>query len=256
MVYWTSALALVAFMTAAWALSLRLRDASVVDIAWGLNFVIVAWIALAGTEGDSDRSLLLALMTTVWGARLAGYILWRKLREGGGEDRRYTVMRERHPNFAIRSLATVFLTQALLAWIVALPLTGAAGEGGNDLGVLDLAGVVLWAAGLGFEAIGDAQLAGFKRDPANKGRVMDRGLWRYTRHPNYFGDFCVWWGIYLLALSGGAWWTAIGPAVMSVLLIRVSGKGLTEKLMADRPGFAEYVAATSGFIPLPPKRPR
>jgi len=254
-VFWVSAIALVAFMTAVWAVSVPLRDASIVDIAWSLNFVIVGWIAFAIGNGDDQRALALAILVSVWGLRLAGYILVRKVREGGAEDRRYTAMRERHQNFAIRSLATVFMTQAVLAWVVALPLTGSAQEAGG-LGALDFAGIALWGLGLAFEAIGDAQLARFKRDPANKGRIMDRGLWRYTRHPNYFGDFCVWWGIYLLALSGGAWWTAIGPLVMSVLLIRVSGKGLTEKLMSTRPGFAEYVEATSGFVPLPPKRTR
>ena len=150
---------------------------------------------------------------------------------------------------------TIFLLQAAMAWIVALPLMATADDSG-ELGGLDFAGIALWAVGVVFETVGDLQLSRFKRDPGNKGRVMDRGLWRYTRHPNYFGDFCVWWGIYLVALAGGAWWTAIGPALMSVLLIRVSGKGPTERLMADRPGFAEYVEATSGFIPLPPKRAR
>ena len=117
-----------------------------------------------------------------------------------------------------------------------------------------LAGIALWAVGLFFETVGDFQLARFKRDPANQGKVMDRGLWRYTRHPNYFGDFCVWWGLFLIAASTGAWWTVIGPIVMSVLLIRVSGAGLLESTIGDRrPGYAEYIRRTSGFFPRPPR---
>jgi steroid 5-alpha reductase family enzyme len=141
-------------------------------------------------------------------------------------------------------------------WVVSLPLAAAAPQP-DRLGVLDALGGAIWAVGLFFEAVGDRQLASFKANPANAGRVMDRGLWRYTRHPNYFGDFLVWWGIYLIALStGGAWWAIAGPLVMSTLLIRVSGKGLLERHMRARPGYAEYVARTSGFFPRPPRGSR
>jgi steroid 5-alpha reductase family enzyme len=142
---------------------------------------------------------------------------------------------------------------------VSLPLQAASAQD-DALGALDVVGVAVWAVGLFFEAVGDAQLARFKADPANRGRVMDRGLWRYTRHPNYFGDFLVWWGIYVIALStGGAWWTIVSPLVMSVLLLRVSGKDRLEREMEHRrPGYRDYVARTSGFVPLPPRgsRPR
>jgi steroid 5-alpha reductase family enzyme len=247
-----SAGALIALMLAAWALSLPLRDVSIVDIAWGLCFVLVAWLAFAIGDGDGTRRALVAGLTGVWGLRLAGYVLLRKLRDPG-EDPRYGEWRERHgARFALVSLATVFLFQAAVAWVVSLPLQGAAtGDGG--VGVLDWVGVAVWAVGVGFEAVGDAQLARFKADPAHRGRVMDRGLWRYTRHPNYFGDCTVWWGLYLFALSAGAWWTLPAPLVMTLLLTRVSGKDHLERRLASRPGYADYVARTSGFVPLPPR---
>jgi steroid 5-alpha reductase family enzyme len=229
-----SAGALLALVLAAWALSVRLRDVSIVDVVWGLGFVCVAWVAFATGDGDSGRRALLAMLVTVWGLRLAGYIGWRKLRHPG-EDPRYGAWRERHGDrFWLVSLVTVFLFQGLLVWIVSLPVQAAANADGG-LGVLDALGVALWAVGLFFEAVGDAQMARFKADTRNRGTVMDRGLWRYTRHPNYFGDFCVWWGIALIALSAGAWWTLVGPAVMTLLLTRVSGKDHLERSLSAPP---------------------
>jgi steroid 5-alpha reductase family enzyme len=249
-----SAGALLVMMVATWGLSLALRDVSIVDVAWGLGFVLVAWLAAATGDGDASRSVLMAVLTTVWGIRLAVYITRRKLREKG-EDYRYVALRERHPErFWLVSLGTVFLLQGVLIWIVSLPLQAASAQA-DPLGALDAAGVVLWTVGVFFESVGDAQLARFKGDPANRGKVMDRGLWRYTRHPNYFGDFMVWWGLYLMALStGGAWWTVVSPLVMSMLLLRVSGKDHLERGMEERrPGYGDYVARTSGFVPLPPR---
>jgi steroid 5-alpha reductase family enzyme len=247
-----SAAALAAFMVAAWLLSLRLRDASIVDVAWGLGFVLVAWIAFALGDGDGERPLLAAVLATLWGLRLAGYIGARKLRHPG-EDPRYAAWREKRPDsFWIHSLVVVFLFQGALVWVVALPLM-AAGASDGALGPLDVLGLALWAVGLAFEAIGDAQMSRFKADPANRGTVMDRGLWRYTRHPNYFGDFLVWWGLFLVALSAGAWWAVVSPLVMTVLLTRVSGKDHLERSLSGRPGYADYVRRTSGFVPLPPR---
>jgi steroid 5-alpha reductase family enzyme len=245
--------ALLVYVLALWLLSLPLHDVSIVDPGWGFGFVIVAWIAFAVGDGCPGRRWLMALLVSVWGLRLAGYLLLRKLRDPG-EDPRYGEWRERHGSrFALISLFTVFLLQGLLIWIVSLPVQAAAPQP-DALGVLDWAGVAFWAVGLFFEAVGDRQLSRFRADPANKGKVMDSGLWRYTRHPNYFGDFMVWWGIYLVAAStGGAWWTVIAPIVMSTLLIRVSGKGLLEERMQTRPGYPEYLARTSGFFPLPPR---
>jgi steroid 5-alpha reductase family enzyme len=247
--------AVLALFGLAWAAGLRLRDVSIVDVVWGLGFVLVAWIAAATGEGDPGRRLLLAVLVTVWGLRLAGYIAARKLRHPG-EDPRYGAWRENHGDrFWLVSLFTVFLFQGLLVWIVSLPVQGAAAQDGA-LGALDAAGVALWAVGLFFEALGDAQMARFKADPRNRThppRVMDRGLWRYTRHPNYFGDFCVWWGITLIAVSAGAWWTLPGPLLLSLLLTRVSGKDHLERTLSARPGYADYVRRTSGFVPLPPR---
>ena len=244
--------ALLALMLVTWGLSLILRDVSIVDVAWGVAFVVVAWTGFALGDGDRARRGLVAALVTLWGLRLAGYIARRKLSERR-EDPRYAAWRERHgARFPLVSLVSVFLLQGALALVVSLPLQGAATHDGG-LAALDFAGVAVWAAGVFFEAVGDAQLARFKADPANKGTVMERGLWRYTRHPNYFGDFLVWWGLYLIALSAGAWWTLPGPLVMTLLLTRVSGKDHLERSLSRRPGYADYVRRTSGFVPLPPR---
>ncbi|MDX6638837.1 MAG: hypothetical protein QOJ01_2348, partial [Solirubrobacterales bacterium] len=215
----------------------------------------VAIVAALAGDGDADVRWLLLAMTAVWGMRLGGYLIARKLREPE-EDARYAAMREKvGDGFAWWSLRMVFATQGFLVLVVSLPLQFAA-SGASSIGAGVVPGLLVYLVGLGFEAVGDAQLAAFKARPDSRGKVMDRGLWRYTRHPNYFGDFCVWWGIWLVALTaGGTWWTAIGPLVMSTLLIRVSGKGLLEKSIGKRrPGYDEYVARTSGFFPMPPKR--
>jgi steroid 5-alpha reductase family enzyme len=177
---------------------------------------------------------------------------------GKGEDFRYQAMRRKHGDrFFVVSLGTVFGLQALLMWVISLPLQIgiAASDPGVGVSPLDVVGTVLWAVGLFFEAVGDWQLARFKADPSNQGKVMDRGLWRYTRHPNYFGDFCVWWGLYLIAAAGGAGWTVVGPILMSALLIRYSGAGLLEKTIGTRrPGYDDYARRTNGFFPGPPRK--
>jgi steroid 5-alpha reductase family enzyme len=245
-----------ALLTALWAVSLALRDASIVDVFWGTGFVFVAWIAYALGGGSRDRALLLALLVTAWGLRLTAHLARRNL--GKGEDYRYAEMRQRHgERWPLRSLFLVFWLQGALIWVVSLPVQVAMTDPTPAcLGVLDWVGTAVWAIGLTFEAGGDWQLSRFKADPANRGKVMDRGLWRYTRHPNYFGDFCVWWGIWLVALAAGStWWTVVGPAVMSVLLIRVSGVAMLERSLSQRrPGYADYVARTSAFFPRPPRR--
>jgi len=246
---------LLVLLTALWAISLPLRDSSIVDVFWGSGFVAVAWLGFALADGSADRRLLLAALVTVWGLRLTAHLARRNL--GHGEDRRYAEMRRRAgERWPLRSLFVVFWLQAALIWVVSLPVTVAMSEATPaGLGALDWAGTALWAVGFAFETVGDLQLSRFKADPANRGAVMDRGLWRYTRHPNYFGDFCVWWGVWLIALAAGAPWTAIGPLAMSVLLIRVSGAAPLERsLVRRREGYADYVARTSGFFPLPPRR--
>jgi steroid 5-alpha reductase family enzyme len=246
--------AVLVYVVVLWALSLPLHDVSIVDPGWGLGFVIVAWIAFGVGDGCPARRWLLAGLVSIWGLRLAGYLVARKLRDRR-EDPRYTEMRDRYgPRFPLISLGLVFMLQGVLIWVVSLPVQASAAQS-DALGVLDFVGVGFWVVGLFFEAVGDLQMSRFKSSELNKGKVMDRGLWRYTRHPNYFGDFMVWWGIYLIALStGGAWWAVVGPIVMSTLLIRVSGKGHLEQRMMSRPGYPEYVARTSGFFPRPPRR--
>ncbi len=245
-----------ALTTGLWALSVAVRDTSIVDVFWGSGFVVIAWVTYAVADGSQDRGLLLSVLTTIWGLRLTLYLARRNL--GKGEDFRYAAMRKRHgARWPLRSLVVVFWVQGLLMWVVSLPVqVGQLDPTPAGLGALDWAGAALWALGLAFEAIGDAQLTRFKADPSNRGKVMDRGLWSWTRHPNYFGDFCVWWGLYLVAAStGSAWWTAIGPILMSVLLIRVSGAALLERsLSRRREGYEAYVARTSGFFPRPPRR--
>jgi steroid 5-alpha reductase family enzyme len=240
-------------MLALWLVSIALRDVSIVDPAWGPAFVLVALTAAVAGDGCQGRRWLLCGLTAVWGVRLGWHLLRRKLGDPE-EDRRYKKMRERRgAAFVPWSLVAIFGLQGLLVLIVSLPLQVSADRPGS-LNVAIVPGVVLFVVGFLFEAIGDAQLTRFKADPDNQGQVMDHGLWRYTRHPNYFGDFCVWWGLWLIALTaGGTWWTFIGPAVMSILLIRVSGAALLERDISERrPQYADYIKRTSAFFPWPP----
>lgn len=242
-----------AVMFGAWLVSLRLRDASVADIAWGLCFVAIAWTVLAiGPAGDG-RSVLIAVLVSVWGLRLAAYITSRH----DSEDRRYRAMRSKHgERFALRSLLTVFALQAVIAWVVSLPIQVSAVDATPDsIGLLGIAGALICGVGIALETIADLQLSRFLRREDSTQRVMDGGLWRFSRHPNYFGDAVFWWGVWLIALeTGSAWWTAIGPAVMTLLLLRVSGVALTEKTISERrPGYRDYEERTSAFIPLPPR---
>ena len=251
----TAAVTIGIFMIAMWVLSLAVKNASIVDIGWGLGFVMVAWAVRARVDGNTDRQRLLVAMTTLWGLRLAAYLFARN--HGKGEDYRYRAMRKRWgPRFPLISLGTVFALQGALMWIVSLPVQLGQSRVDPKVGALAWIGIAVWALGLFFEVVGDAQLARFKRDPANAGTVMDQGLWRYTRHPNYFGDACVWWGIALVAAETTVGrWGLIGAAAMTVLLRRVSGVTLLEKsLVKRRAGYDQYVATTSPFIPRPPKR--
>jgi steroid 5-alpha reductase family enzyme len=251
----TAAIVIVVLMVSTWAISVAVKNASIVDIVWGLGFVLVAWGVNLTADGLDARQWVLTAMTTIWGLRLGLYLAWRN--HGKGEDFRYRAMRKRWgPRFWLISLGTVFGLQGVLMWIVSLPVQLGQADSTPDLGVLAWIGLAVWALGLFFEVVGDAQLARFKADPANAGVVMDRGLWRYTRHPNYFGDACVWWGIALVAAETGTGaWGIIGAVVMTVLLRRVSGVTLLEKsLVKRRAGYDEYVARTSPFIPRPPKR--
>lgn len=240
-------------MLLVWLESLMLRDVSIVDVFWGLGFTVIAWVTFFLTGEATARKLGLCLLTSVWGLRLAEHLARRKI--GTPEDARYKAMREAvGPRFWLVSLFTVFGLQTLVMNVVALPVV-AGQRDPAPLGGWSYLGIGLWAVGFLFETIGDFQLARFKADPRHRGQVMDRGLWRYTRHPNYFGDCLVWWGIYVFALgSGRSWWTAIGPLVMTVLLVRVSGVALLERsLQRSKEGYADYMARTSPFFPWPPR---
>lgn len=233
----------------------RLGRVSVVDVTWGLVFVAVAWVSYAVGTG-SGRSLLLAVLVTVWGVRLAWHIRRRAL--GAGEDPRYETMLAAAPegqwfSYAVRR---VFVVQGLAAWFVTLPVQVAAATD-TALGWVAWLGVLVWLVGMTFEAVGDAQLAAFKRDPTNRGTVMDRGLWAWTRHPNYFGDAAVWWGVWVV--SAEAWpgvLTVPSPVAMTYFLAFATGARLLEAEMSTRPGYPEYMRRTSMFVPLPPRRRR
>lgn len=255
---WAGGLAAVlVLMTVTWGISVVRHDASLVDRVWGLSFVVLAVVYAVLGDGAAPRTGLVLILVATWGLRLSIFITRRNW--GEGEDKRYVAMREKRPeSFPVTSLFTVFWLQAGLAWLISLPLLAALHRPSPEtLGWLDVVAVVVWLVGFVFEAGGDWQLSRFLADPANRGKVMDRGLWRYTRHPNYFGDTTVWWAYYLLALATGAWWAAIGSALMTLFIVKVSGVALTERGMSSggstREGYDEYVRRTNTFIPGPRK---
>jgi len=248
---WGLAAAL-ALGTAVWGVSVAKRDVSIVDSLWGPLIWAAAAAGLAALPGTGPRAGWLLVAVALWALRLSVHITWRNW--GEPEDRRYQEIRARNePGFWLKSLYLVFGLQAVLACVVAAPVV-VAGASGRPLQWLDAVGLALLAAGLTFEAVADAQLARFKADPANRGQVMDRGLWRYSRHPNYFGECCVWWGVWLVALAAGGWWSVFSPLAMTFLLLKVSGVALLEKDLAGRrPAYRDYIARTSAFIPWRPK---
>jgi len=251
---WLSALpVLLVAATLTWLLSLPLRNVAIVDSLWSLMLFAAGVIYGLGADPRAPRLAFELWLLLIWAARLSFYITARSL--GKGEDRRYQEIRARNqPHFTLKSLYLVFWLQAGLAWIISLPLLGAFASN-TPIGWLDYAGMLLWLTGMIFEAGGDWQLARFKRDPTNHGRVLDRGLWRYTRHPNYFGEFCIWWGFYLIALAAGAWWALPAPLVLTFMLLRVSGVTLLEKDIGKRrPQYADYVLKTNAFFPGPPRK--
>jgi steroid 5-alpha reductase family enzyme len=235
-----------------WVIGTLKKNVSIVDSLWSLMFILLAGTYAWRMPTLTSRAELILVLVSLWGLRLSLYITWRN--SGHGEDRRYQAIRRRNqPNFEFKSLWIVFLLQALLAWIISLPLLAAINSS-SPLGLLDAVGLAVWLIGLVFEAGGDWQLARFKANPANQGKIMDRGLWSVTRHPNYFGDFCVWWGFYLIALAAGGWWSFVGPVLMATLLMRVSGVTLLERDMGKRrPEYADYVRRTNAFFPGPPR---
>ncbi len=250
-----AAITIAVVMVTTWIISLIIKNASIVDIVWGAGFAVTSWVLAATVEGDSGRQTLLAVMVGLWGMRLALYLAKRNL--GHGEDWRYKAMRKKKgKNFGIISLVTVFGLQGALMWTVSLPVIIGNADDSPGVGPIAVMGILLWIVGLTFEAVGDYQLAKFKKDPANATKVMDKGLWSLTRHPNYFGDALLWWGIGIVgAETGTGIFGFIGPVVMTFFLLKISGVPMLERsLSRRREGYADYVARTSGFIPRPPKK--
>lgn len=247
--------AILAILVLLWLYSLRLKNASIIDIFWGPGFAILAVIyTLFAEDGYSLRKSIVTVLVLTWGIRLGWHIYTRNV--GHGEDFRYQKWREEAGEaWWWRSFFKVFLLQGILMNLIAVPLLAAQYSDSPDhLTIIDILGLILWAIGFFFEAVGDWQLRQFKANPANKGKVLDRGLWRYTRHPNYFGDACQWWGYYAFALSAGAFWTIFSPLIMTGLLMKVSGVALLEKtLVESKPQYRDYMQNTSAFFPMPPR---
>ena len=237
---------------AGWVLSVAIRNVAFVDSLWSLFFLIAAGTYALSVDLWSARGMLVTTLVAIWALRLSLHITIRNW--GEPEDHRYQAIRANNePGFAFKSLYIVFGLQGVLAWIVALPLLPAITQQGG-IGPLELAALALWIVGFTFEAVGDYQLARFKSDPANRGRVMESGLWRYTRHPNYFGDLCVWWAFYLFAVAAGGWWSILSPLLMSFLLLKVSGVAMLERTITERrPEYAAYMNRTNAFFPGAPR---
>lgn len=248
-------LILLVLLTTLWFISVQVKDASIIDIAWGPACALPAVLTFFRTDGGDPRAFVLTMLVCIWAARLALYLAQRNL--GHGEDIRYRKMRAQHDTdsaFARWSLPFIYWLQGVIAWFVSLPVQlGQFGE--NGFGVLAWIGVLIFCFGLGFEAVGDWQLKRFKADPANAGKLMTQGLWSWTRHPNYFGDATVWTGLTLISFEGSyGIWTVLSPVVMTYFLVNVSGKAMTERAMERKyPDYADYKQRVSGFIPAPPK---
>ncbi len=255
-IFAVAGLVILGLMILLWLLSLILHDASIVDPFWGTGFVVVNWLYFTLTPGGfAARKGLIAILVTVWGLRLSLYLLWRNF--GKGEDFRYQKWRkEEGARWWWFSFFKVFLLQGALMWVISAPLLAAQMDVmSGKLGLLDFLAVLVWGVGFFFEAVGDWQLARFKANPANKGQLLTSGVWRYTRHPNYFGDAAQWWGFYLIALAAGGWFTLFSPLLMTFLLRYVSGVAMLEKtLKPAKPGYERYVAATNAFFPWLPKK--
>jgi steroid 5-alpha reductase family enzyme len=254
---WFQALAvIIILMTFLWIISIIIKNVSIVDLFWGLGFVIINAFYFAGTEGDELRKYMLLVLVSVWGIRLSAYLSWRNI--GKGEDFRYREFRKKYGErrYWWISYFQTFLLQGVLMWLISATLLGANyNADGGGFGIPDMAGLLVWLVGFFFETAGDYQLARFRSDPQNKGRVLDTGLWKYTRHPNYFGDSAVWWGYGLICISAGSYLPAAGALLMTALIIKVSGVVLLEKsLQAQKPGYREYAARTSPFIPWFPRK--
>ncbi|HMA62787.1 MAG TPA: DUF1295 domain-containing protein [bacterium] len=242
-------------MTVLWIVSIFIKNVSIVDIFWGFGFVMLAWFYFFQTDGFFTRKIILLTLVTIWGLRLSIYIGWRNW--GEGEDYRYQEFRKKHgKKYWWYSFFQTFLLQGVLMTLVSAPLLGAQISAQNaSLGFLDFLAIIVWVIGFTFEAGGDFQMARFKGNPDNKGKVLNTGFWRYTRHPNYFGDSAQWWGYGLFSIAAGSYWPVLGSILMTFLIIKISGVALLEKSLKDKkPEYREYVEKTSAFLPWFPKQ--
>jgi len=255
-VYAANLICVMAYVMGIWLLSLKFRDASIMDIFWGPGFALTGWVTFLVADGYPVRKMLVAVLVTIWGVRLGIHIALRNL--GKGEDPRYKAWRSEHGgNWWWISLFKVFLLQGILLWIISLGVQSAQIYPlPSRLVWQDAVGTCVWCIGFFFEAVGDWQLQQFKSNPDSRGKVMDRGLWRYTRHPNYFGESLIWWGLFLISIAHFSnIWTIISPMVITFLLLRVSGVTLLEKDITERrPKYRDYIERTSAFIPWFPKK--
>lgn len=255
-IYLQAFIVILVLMISLWLISVFIKNVSIIDLFWGFGFVISAFFYFFSTEGNELRKIILLTMVSVWGIRLSVYLAFRNI--GKGEDFRYQQFRRNYgeKRYWWISFFQTFLLQGILMWLISAPLLGAQYYGHNNpIGILDYSGIALWVTGFIFEAGGDFQLARFKSNPANKGKVMDKGFWHYTRHPNYFGDTLVWWGYGLICLSAGSIVPVLGSFLMTGLIIKISGVALLEKsLRKQKPQYNDYIDKTSAFIPWFPKK--
>ncbi len=243
-------------VTLLWVVSVIIKNVSIVDLFWGMGFVIVNAVYFYVSGEFSLRKILLLFLVTLWGLRLSIYLAWRNL--GKGEDFRYREFRRKYgtERYWWVSYFQTFLLQGALILFVSLPLLGANSQtDSNELNWLDYLGIVIFIIGFVFEAGGDFQLARFKKNPNNKGKVLNTGFWKYTRHPNYFGDSTVWWSFAIFSMAAGSYWTIIGSVGMTLLIIKVSGVALLEKSLNDtKPQYRDYIQKTNSFFPWFPKK--
>lgn len=256
-IYFLGLLAILSLMTALWFVSVFINDVSIVDIFWGFGYVVACIVYFALTDGYGLRKVLITTLVLIWGLRLTTHLAIRNI--GKGEDPRYQRMRKRYgPGYWWISFFQVFMLQGVLMWLVSAPLLAAQFHSGPAyITLFDIVGLLLWMIGFTFEAVGDWQLVRFRSNPQNKGRILDTGLWRYTRHPNYFGDAVQWWAFFIVAI-GVPWGflTIYSPIIMTYLLIFVSGVAMLERSMRKKPKYDEYIQRTSAFFPMPPRNPR
>lgn len=245
--------AMLAFACMGWVISVIIKNVTIVDSMWSLFFLITTCVYAFAIPALSERALIMMALVAIWSLRLCLYLSMRNW--GGHEDHRYQAIRSNNePHFWLKSIYIVFILQTILAWIVGLPLLGGM-YSDAPLNILDFLGVALWLVGFSWEVIGDYQLKQFKANPNNQGKVLKTGLWGLSRHPNYFGECCLWWGFCLIALATGAWWSVIGALLMTVLLLKISGVALLEKDIAERrPAYAAYIQSTNAFLPWPTRK--